>query len=267
MKLGIGEIALGLGALYLLSRNGTSVPSMTQQDYKFLESSQAKQLAKIMAEDETEWFYTSQGNTPRSAEETAVLLAKLKTRYVDNLELGQLNVPTDVLSNALLALLDMEDVSVRTATLDTFVSLFNTWNILFTNACVALGTSLAQILEQSGAAINNANECTEWTWVKNQELTNEQSSTAYASVRKTGSSFRVGLGILGSGGRQTTFSETMQSSVLKEGSKITFVPHCTATQLNIAAVESVLIAQAMAIKPLYAPVQAVINMQPTLKLK
>lgn len=226
MKLGIGEIALGLGVLFLLSRNETSVPSMTQQDYKFLESSQAKQLARIMAEDKTEWFYTSQGNTPRSAEETAVLLAKLKTRYVDNLELGQLNVPSDILSNALLTLLDMENVSVRTATLDMFVSLFNTWNLLFTNACVALGTSLAQILEKSGAAINNANECTKWTWVKNQELTNEQSSTSYASVSKTGSSFKVGLGILGSGGKQTTFSETMQSSVLKEGSKITFVPRC-----------------------------------------
>lgn len=267
MKIGIGEIVLGLGALYLLSRNEASAPSMTQRDYEFLQSNQAKQLAKIMAEDETEWFYTSQGNTPRSAEETAKLLAKLKTRYVDNLELGQLNVPNEVLSNALLALLDMEDVSVRTATLDTFVSLFNTWNILFTNACVALGTSLAQILEKSGAAINNANECTEWTWVKDQELTNEQSSTSYASVSKTGSSVKIGLGILGSKGKQTTFTETMQSSVLKEGSKITFVPHCTATQLNIAAVESVLIAQAMAIKPLYAPVQAVINMQPTLKLK
>lgn len=261
--------AIGVAALYLISKAG-DIPGrveLNEEDYEFLANSGPNMLQTIIDQDTSPILYTSPGVTPRTQEETAAILATLKKRYVDDAAVGSLSFPSAILSNVLYELLLLEDTEVRTQTMDVYVKMFSVYNELFTSTIMATAMGVAQITAAAGENIVNANECTEWTWAKKTDYNTDQTQTTNTTISTKSKSTKVLLGILGSGGSTSTMHNTITTYNLKEREIVEFIPHCTSTQINLAAVEAILIAQGAALKSVYEPLRAVIALAPTLPSK
>lgn len=258
---------VGAGALLLLANKfGATSVDANKNDISFLTSASATELRSKMAEDNTEWFYTSPGNTPRTAEQTAAIMAALHKRYVTDSQLGQLSIPPNMLGDVVLRLLDIENKDVRTETLDLFMTMFDKWNVLFASTIISVGNALGAITSAAGENIIGASECTGWTWTKNQVNTSNETAINTTTVSKMTGTTRIAFGILGSQKTSSSFYQVMQENSLDQSQSISFTPHCTSTQPDLVKIEAILIAQSMAIKPLYQVIQGVINMAPTLNV-
>lgn len=258
-------LLIGAGALLLLSRTSSGRVKLNKEDYKFLNQDRRKELQRMIKEDTSPVFYTSKGNRQRTDQETSELLNKLKKRYIDDAEIGQLSFPSNILSDAILALLDLENVTVREQTMDMFLKMFDAYNKIFSSTVQATCLGVAAITEAAGVNIRNAKECTEWTWAKKTSDSVDQDSNTATLIGTSHSSTKVLLGIMGSGSSTTTMHATITSDSLREKKEISFIPHCTSTQIDIGAVEAILISQGAALKSVYDPLRAVIKMAPTLK--
>lgn len=264
--LGLGTIALiGAGILLISTLNKSANPprvNLNDKDYKFLNDNGPSTLKTLLEHDTSPVIFTTRGNEPRSDEETSLLLAALHKRYVLDQEAGVLSFPSNMLADALLIILEENDYEVRQQSLDMYVKMFDLYNRLFTSTLGTTMLGLANIVSAAGEAIVNAEECTEWTWVKDTQTTISQSSSTNTKISTKATSTKVLLGILGSGGSTTTLHNTVKSETLTESQSISFIPHCTSTQVNIAAVEGILIAQGAALKSIYDPLRAVIALAP-----
>lgn len=261
--------AIGVAALYLINKSG-EVPGrveLNQRDYDFLANSGPNALQAIIDQDTSPIFYTSPGVTPRTPEQTASILAALKKRYVDDQAVGKLSFPSSILSDVLYELLLLEDKDIRTQTLDMYVKMFSVYSELFTSTVMATATGVAQITAAAGENIVNATECTEWTWAKKTDYATDQTQSTNTTISTKAKSTKVLLGLLGSSGSTSTMHNTITTYNLKEREVVEFVPHCTSTQINLAAVEAILIAQGAALKSVYEPLRAVIALAPTLPSK
>lgn len=261
--------ALGVAALYLISKNG-DVPGrveLNEKDYEFLANSGPNVLQTIIDQDTSPILYTSPGVTPRTEKETAAILATLKKRYVDDAAVGDLSFPSDVLSDVLYELLLLEDKEIRTQTMDMYVKMFSVYSELFTSTVMATAMGVAQITAAAGESITDANECTGWTWAKKTDYSTDQTQTTNTTISTKATSTKVLLGLMGSKGSTSTMHNTITTYNLKEREVIEFIPHCTSKQINLAAVEAILIAQGAALKSVYEPLRAVIALAPTLPPK
>lgn len=261
---------IGVAALVLInSLNGGAPPrvDMNQDDYDFLNNTGPRTLESLVNTDNSPIFYVSQGNQPRTPEQTAALLAALKKRYIDDATVGSISFPVSMFSDAMMALLDIDDNDVRTQTLDIFVKMFSLFSELFLGTVAATAIGVGAITAAAGEAINNANECTEWTWAKKSEYSSTQTSSTNTTISTRSSSTKVLLGLLGSGGSTSTMHNTIRTEQLSETSSVQFIPYCTSTQVNLTAVEAILIAQGAALKSVYDPLRAVISLAPVIPKK
>lgn len=266
----LGYAALGVGALLIINSMNGGAPSkveLNESDYNFLNNTGPKALQTLIDNDTSPVLYTSPGNTPRTQEQTDLLLAKLKKRYVDDLAVGQLSFPTNMLSDVIMALLDLDDQEVRQQTLDMYVKMFDLYTKLFTATFTATAIGVAAITQAAGVSINDAYECTEWTWAKYSDYSVEQTSTTNTTISTKANTTKVLMGILGSGGSTSTMHNTIKTENLKERQQIEYRPHCTSKQIDLAAVEAILIAQGAALKTIYDPLRAVIALAPVLPKK
>lgn len=261
--------AIGVAALYLINKNG-DVPGrveLNEEDYEFLANSGPNALQAIIDKDTSPILYTSPGVKPRTKEETAAILATLKKRYVDDAAVGNLSFPSAILSDVLYELLLLEDREVRIQTMDMYVKMFSIYNELFTSTVMVTAMGVAQITAAAGENIVNATECTEWTWAKKTDYSTDQTQVTNTTISTKAKSTKVALGLLGSSGSTSTMHNTITTYNLKEREIIEFIPHCTSTQINLTAVEAILIAQSAALKSVYEPLRAVIALAPTLPSK
>lgn len=257
--------ALGVGALFLInSMNNTNVKpiALNQDDYNFLNNTGPKALQSMVDHDTSPVIFTTPGNTPRTPEQTAQILQALKKRYVDEAQVGTLSFNSNMFADAMLAILDITNTDVRQQTLDLFVKMFDLYSQIWLSTVTATCNSVAAITKAAGEEINNAEECTEWTWAKKTDYTSSQTSTTNTTVSTRASSTKVLFGILGSGGSATTMHNTIKTENLTESETIQFIPTCTSKQVNLAAVEAILIAQGAALKSVYDPLRAVIALAP-----
>lgn len=259
--------ALGLGALFLINSMGnTNVKpiALNQDDYNFLNNTGPQALQSMVDHDTSPVIFTTPGNTPRTPEQTAKILQALNKRYIDEAQVGTLSFSSNIFADAMLAILDIDNTDVRQQTLDLFVKMFDLYSQIWLSTVTATCNSVAAITKAAGEEINNAEECTEWTWAKKTEYTSSQTSITNTKVSTKASSTKVLFGILGSKGTAATMHHTIKTENLAESETIQFIPTCTSKQVNLAAVEAILIAQGAALKSVYDPLRAVIALAPSI---
>lgn len=257
--------ALGVGALFLInSMSNTNVKpiALNKNDYEFLNDTGPRTLQSMVDNDASPVIFTTPGNTPRTPEQTAKLLESLRKRYIDDAQVGTLTFNSNMFADAMLAILDITNMDVRQQTLDLFVKMFDLYSQIWLSTVTATCNSVAAITKAAGEEINNAQECTEWTWAKKTDFTSSQTSITNTTVSTKASSTKVLFGILGSRGSASTMHNTIKTENLTESETIQFIPMCTSKQINLAAVEAILIAQGAALKSVYDPLRAVIALAP-----
>ena len=257
--------ALGVGALFLInSMSNTDVKpiALNQNDYNFLNDTGPQALQSMVDHDTSPVIFTTPGNTPRTPEQTAQLLESLRKRYIEEAQVGTLAFNSNMFADAMLAILDMTNTDVRQQTLDLFVKMFDLYSQIWLSTVTATSNAVAAITKAAGEEINNAGECTEWTWAKKTDFASSQTSITNTTVSTKATSTKVLFGILGSGGSAKTMHNTIKTENLAESETIQFIPTCTSKQVNLAAVEAILIAQGAALKSVYDPLRAVIALAP-----
>lgn len=195
------------------------------------------------------------------------LSQSITTRWADRIQAiaNNLNVAPSSIGAGLAVMMAIPDAVIREKTLSYYIQLVELWSKLFASTLANVSKSITELAIDTNNAIQSSNTCLATLIMRNvDDQSTYDTNTITKTTIETGNT-NVLLSILvdSSSGKTTQVTDVVTTQ--RDSHKVTLIPYCAQSALDVTKLDAILGASTMSLTILYAMLQKTINLLPNPK--